>query len=98
MVSRRTPCSSSTGYQKIAAQEANKLGIPVVGVVDTNHTPDGVDYVIPATTTRARRSACTPAVWPDAIPSKAAHRAVQEIVKTQTEEFVEAIRLTSSKQ
>ena len=35
------------GYQKIAVTEANKLGIPVVGVVDTNHSPEGVDYVIP---------------------------------------------------
>jgi small subunit ribosomal protein S2 len=35
------------GYHKIAVQEASKLGIPVVAVVDTNHTPDGVAYVIP---------------------------------------------------
>ena len=35
------------GYQKNAIAEANKLGIPVIGVVDTNHTPEGVDYVIP---------------------------------------------------
>ena len=35
------------GYQKGAVAEANKLGIPVIGVVDTNHSPDGVDYVIP---------------------------------------------------
>jgi small subunit ribosomal protein S2 len=35
------------GYQKNAVAEANKLGIPVIGVVDTNHTPEGVDYVIP---------------------------------------------------
>ena len=35
------------GYQKSAVTEANKLGIPVVGVVDTNHSPDGIDYVIP---------------------------------------------------
>lgn len=35
------------GYQKGAIVEAKKLGIPVIGVVDTNHTPDGVDYVIP---------------------------------------------------
>ena len=35
------------GYQRIAVTEANKLGIPVVGVVDTNHSPEGVDYVIP---------------------------------------------------
>lgn len=35
------------GYQKGAITEAAKLGIPVVGVVDTNHSPDGIDYVIP---------------------------------------------------
>jgi small subunit ribosomal protein S2 len=35
------------GYQKGAITEAKKLGIPVIGVVDTNHSPDGVAYVIP---------------------------------------------------
>lgn len=35
------------GYQKGAVTEANKLGIPLVGVVDTNHSPDGVNYIIP---------------------------------------------------
>ncbi len=35
------------GYENIAISEANKLGIPVVGVVDTNNKADGVDYVIP---------------------------------------------------
>jgi len=35
------------GYQKNSVAEANKLGIPVIGVVDTNHTPDGIEYVIP---------------------------------------------------
>lgn len=35
------------GYQKGAIAEAKKLGIPVVGVVDTNHSPDGLHYVIP---------------------------------------------------
>jgi len=35
------------GYHKIAVAEAQKLGIPVIGVVDTNHSPDGIDYVIP---------------------------------------------------
>jgi len=35
------------GHEKIAVKEANKLGIPVVGVVDTNHSPLNVDYVIP---------------------------------------------------
>ena len=35
------------GYQKGAITEAKKLGIPIVGVVDTNHSPEGLDYVIP---------------------------------------------------
>jgi small subunit ribosomal protein S2 len=35
------------GYQKGTVTEAQKLGIPVIGIVDTNHSPLGVDYVIP---------------------------------------------------
>ncbi len=35
------------GYHKIAIAEARKLGIPLIGVVDTNHSPIGIDYVIP---------------------------------------------------
>jgi small subunit ribosomal protein S2 len=35
------------GYHKIAISEATKLGIPIIAVVDTNHSPDGIDYVIP---------------------------------------------------
>jgi small subunit ribosomal protein S2 len=34
-------------HEKIAVTEANKLGIPVVGIVDTNSSPEGIDYVIP---------------------------------------------------
>ncbi|MFA7282261.1 MAG: 30S ribosomal protein S2 [Sterolibacterium sp.] len=35
------------GFHKIAVTEAGKLGIPVIGVVDTNHSPEGVNYLIP---------------------------------------------------
>ena len=35
------------GYEKIAVQEASKLGIPVVGIVDTNNSPENVDYIVP---------------------------------------------------
>jgi len=35
------------GFHKIAVSEAKKLGIPLVGVVDSNHSPIGIDYVIP---------------------------------------------------
>jgi small subunit ribosomal protein S2 len=34
-------------HERIAVTEANKLGIPVIGIVDTNSDPDGIDYVIP---------------------------------------------------
>jgi small subunit ribosomal protein S2 len=45
------------GYQKGAVVEAKKLGIPVIGVVDTNNSPEGLDYVIPGNddSTRAIR-------------------------------------------
>lgn len=35
------------GYHKIAVAEAHTLGIPVIAIVDTNHSPDGIDFVIP---------------------------------------------------
>ena len=35
------------GFHKIAVAEAKKLGIPLVGIVDSNHSPEGIDYVIP---------------------------------------------------
>ena len=34
-------------HERIAVTEANKLGIPVIGVVDTNSDPEGVDFIIP---------------------------------------------------
>lgn len=42
------------GFHKIAITEAEKLGIPVVGIVDTNHSPAGVSYVIPGNDDSAR--------------------------------------------
>ena len=33
--------------ERIAVKEANKLGIPVIGIVDSNRVPDGIDYMIP---------------------------------------------------
>ncbi len=42
------------GYQKNAVVEACKLGIPIIGVVDTNNSPEGVDYVIPGNDDSAR--------------------------------------------
>jgi small subunit ribosomal protein S2 len=78
------------GYQKIAVQEAAKLGIPVIGVVDTNHSPIGIDYVIPGNDDSAKAIALYARGVADAILEGKAH-AVKEITKEQaTEEFVEA--------
>ena len=48
------------GHEDIAIKEANRLGIPVIGIVDTNNKPDGVDYVIPGNddATRAIKLYC----------------------------------------
>ncbi len=76
------------GYQKIAVQEANKLGIPVIGVVDTNHSPEGIDYVIPGNDDSAKAIALYARGVADAILEGKAH-VVQEITKEQTEEVIE---------
>lgn len=45
------------GHEKIAVREANRLGIPVIGIVDSNNDPDGISYIIPGNddSTRAIR-------------------------------------------
>jgi len=55
------------GFHKIAVAEAKKLGIPVVGVVDTNHSPDGVDYVIPGNDDSAKAVALYAKAMADAV-------------------------------
>lgn len=46
-------------HERIAISEANKLGIPVIGIVDTNSSPDGVDYIILVTMTQSVPFSCT---------------------------------------
>ena len=46
-------------HERIAVSEANKLSIPVIGIVDTNSDPHGVDFVIPATTTPSAPCDCS---------------------------------------
>jgi small subunit ribosomal protein S2 len=74
------------GYQKIAVTEANKLAIPIVGVVDTNHSPDGIAYVIPGNDDSSRAIRLYARGVADAI-LEGRSQVIQEIV--QTEEFVE---------
>ena len=79
------------GYHKIAVQEANKLGIPVVAVVDTNHSPEGVDYVIPGNDDASRAVRLYTRAVADAILDGRAN-AVAEVVsaiRDEQDEFVE---------
>ncbi|MCL2644142.1 MAG: 30S ribosomal protein S2 [Betaproteobacteria bacterium] len=76
------------GYHKIAITEAQKLGIPVVAVVDTNHSPDGVDYVIPGNDDSSRAIRLYARGVADAV--LLGRSQVQlEIVEAGNEEFVE---------
>jgi small subunit ribosomal protein S2 len=78
------------GYHKIAVSEAKKLGIPLVGVVDTNHSPEGIDYVIPGNDDSAKAVALYARAVADAVlEGKSA--AVSEVAATAaaSDEFVE---------
>ncbi|OOZ41180.1 30S ribosomal protein S2 [Solemya pervernicosa gill symbiont] len=75
------------GYEKNAVMEAVKLGVPVIGVVDTNNSPDNIDYVIPGNDDAIRSIQLYTAGMADSImDSRAAD--VQQMTKS-SDEFVE---------
>ena len=79
------------GYHKIAVAEARTLGIPVVAVVDTNHSPDGIDYIIPGNDDSAKAIALYARGMADAVLEGREQRLnglVEEVAEGQ-EEFVE---------
>jgi small subunit ribosomal protein S2 len=78
------------GYHKIAIAEAQKLGIPVIGVVDTNHSPVGIDYVIPGNDDSSKAVTLYARAIADAVLDGKAN-AVNEVVQAAggDDEFVE---------
>ena len=74
-------------HERIAINEANKLGIPVVGIVDTNSNPDGVDYVIPGNDDSIRAIKLYAASVADSVLEGKA----QSAVVTSKAEFVEEV-------
>jgi small subunit ribosomal protein S2 len=76
------------GYQKGAVQEANKLGVPVIGVVDTNHTPEGIDYVIPGNDDSSRAIRLYARGMADAV-LEGRSQALEDTVAASRDEFVE---------
>jgi len=75
------------GYHKIAITEAKKLGIPIVAVVDTNHNPDGIAWVIPGNDDSSRAIRLYARGAADAV-LEGRSQSIQEIVKGG-DEFVE---------
>lgn len=73
------------GYQKGAITEARKLGIPVIGVVDTNHNPDGLQYIIPGNDDSSRAIRLYARGAADAI-LEGRNQTIQEIVEMSTAE------------
>jgi len=76
------------GYQKGAVAEANKLGVPVIGVVDTNHTPAGIDYVIPGNDDSSRAIRLYARGMADAV-LEGRTQSLEEVVAASRDEFVE---------
>ena len=76
------------GYQKGAISEAKKLGIPVIGVVDTNHSPEGVDYIIPGNDDSNRAIKLYARGMADAV-LEGRSTSIKEIVSGGSDEFVE---------
>ena len=78
------------GYHKIALTEAKKLGIPVIAVVDTNHSPEGVDFIIPGNDDSAKAIALYAKGMADAVlegRAQSLNGIVEELASG--EEFVE---------
>ena len=76
------------GYQKGAVQEANKLGVPVIGVVDTNHNPEGIQYVIPGNDDSSRAIRLYARGMADAV-LEGRTQSLEEVVAASRDEFVE---------
>ena len=81
------------GYHKIAVSEAKKLGIPLIGVVDSNHNHEGIDYVIPGNDDSAKAVTLYARGMADAVLEGKAN-AVNDVVKAVQaaegdDEFVE---------
>ena len=79
------------GYHKIAVAEAIKLGIPVIGIVDSNHSPLGIDYVIPGNDDSAKAVALYARAIADAVLEGKANASneVVQAVSAGGDEFVE---------
>ncbi len=80
------------GFHKIAVAEAKKLGIPLIGVVDSNHSPEGIDYVIPGNDDSSKAVMLYARGIADAViegRSSAGNDIVKAVAEANSDEFVE---------
>jgi small subunit ribosomal protein S2 len=80
------------GFHKIAVAEAKKLGIPLIGVVDSNHSPEGIDYVIPGNDDSSKAVTLYARGIADAIiegRNNAGNDVVKAVQEAGSDEFVE---------
>ncbi|WP_296490824.1 30S ribosomal protein S2 [Rhodoferax sp.] len=80
------------GYHKIAIAEARKLGIPLIAVVDTNHSPEGIDYIIPGNDDSSKAVTLYARGIADAILEGRANvmdDVVKAVAESSADEFVE---------
>jgi small subunit ribosomal protein S2 len=82
-------------HERIAVNEANKLGIPIIGIVDTNSDPEGIDYIIPGNDDALRAvqiyvTAIADACAAGQVASRIAADEFVEVVEATTEQVVQA--------
>jgi small subunit ribosomal protein S2 len=91
------------GYEHIAISEAQKLKIPVISIVDTNHSPEGIDYIIPGNDDAARAITLYTQMVADTVlearsaATKPAEISLAEVAKTDVLEVTESVLESSSK-
>ncbi len=86
------------GHEHIAVEEANKLHIPIVGIVDTNCDPDKIDYVVPGNDDAIRAIKLYLSLVADTISNAKTSRGLPAGTKVTAEEFVEVTETEVSKE
>jgi len=85
------------GHEKIAIQEAKKLGIPVIAIVDTNNSPLHVDYVVPGNDDSVRAIKLYAAGVADAIMESQSNTAAPVVPVAESDDFVEELEVAAER-
>ena len=83
-------------HERIAIQEANKLGIPVIGIIDTNSSPDGVDYPVPGNDDAIRAIQLYVKAFADSVLEGKEYLAAQNVGAKEKDGYVEEMKGATS--